>query len=146
MLWIFEIKSVKEILIWILTVTILYSLKIEEFESDKFKFWLPRVNVRVYKKITSKGNKTYSPGGSRDCVIYEMRENKRAHWIATSVRSNKLTVTTKHFWGKKHLRGKSQILTYMQIASAKSRSAREHLTSQFSWVCAYESHVYALSI
>ena len=66
------------------------------------------------------------------CVIfwrhYEMRENNHAHSTATSVHSNKLTVSTKHFWEKQHLRGKSQpqnqILAYMKIASAKSLSAR----------------------
>ena len=46
------------------------------------------------------------------CVIfwrhYEMRENNHAHPTATSVHSNKLAVSTKHFWRKKHLRGKSQ--------------------------------------
>ena len=40
---------------------------------------------------------------------YEMRENNHGHSKATSVHSNKLTVSTKHFWGKKHLQGKSQL-------------------------------------
>ena len=72
------------------------------------------------------------------CVIswnhYKMRENNHAHSIATSVHSNKLTVTTKHFWGKNIYQEKAnltnqawhknQILAYIQIASAKSRSAK----------------------
>ena len=37
-----------------------------------------------------------------------MRKNSLAHSTATSVHGNKLTSSTKHFWGKKHLREKSQ--------------------------------------
>ena len=45
------------------------------------------------------------------CVTFwchcDMRENNHAHSTAKPVHSNKLAVSTKHFWGKKHLRGKS---------------------------------------
>ena len=46
------------------------------------------------------------------CVIfwrhYEMRKNNHAHSTATLVHSDELTVSTKHFWGKKQLRCKIQ--------------------------------------
>ena len=46
------------------------------------------------------------------CIIfwrhYGMRENNNAYLTVRSVPSYKLTVTTKYFWGKKHLQGKSQ--------------------------------------
>ena len=41
---------------------------------------------------------------------YEMRENSHAHLTVRSVHSFKLTMTTKHFWGKKHLQGKKPTL------------------------------------
>ena len=67
------------------------------------------------------------------CRHHEMRENNHPHLTATSVHSNKLTVLTKHFLGKNICEAKAnfinkawhknQILEYMQIALAKSRSA-----------------------
>ena len=73
------------------------------------------------------------------CLIfwhhYEIRENNHAHITARSVHSYKLSVTTKHFWERKHLQGKKRalwikldikikFLAYMQVVSAKSRSTR----------------------
>ena len=48
------------------------------------------------------------------CVIfwchYEMRENNYTHLTGRSVHNYKLTVTTKHFWEKKHLQRKKPTL------------------------------------
>ena len=41
---------------------------------------------------------------------YEMRENNHAHSEARSFHCYKLTVKTKHFWGKRHLQGKKPTL------------------------------------
>ena len=38
-----------------------------------------------------------------------MRENNHAYSTATTVYSNKLTLSTKHSWGKKHWRGKGKL-------------------------------------
>ena len=48
------------------------------------------------------------------CVIcrrhYEMWENNHTHFTATSVHNNKLTMSTKHFWGKKICEKKVNLL------------------------------------
>ena len=42
---IFKIKSVKENLIWVLTIITQYSLKVEWSESDTFKLFFPPLAV-----------------------------------------------------------------------------------------------------
>ena len=54
--------------------------------------------------------------GSHDCIIsYEMRENNHTHSTAMSVHSSKLTVTTKHFWGKNIYKAKPTLCIKLDI-------------------------------